>query len=198
MVWPWQRNRDPRGRGADPRVARDSLSVVDTSVRELSPLSDPSYLADLRPIPAGRPGVSAAWPAVDIVGMTPSGESVTIGLDDRHGRLLLVFLSTRCDGCQTFWDGLRHPDALGLSADISPVAITRGPDALLPAEVAEASAGVEQAAVVMTDQAWSDYRVSGYPFFVLVDVATKTITGETVGFGWDDVLSMTGSEPELR
>jgi hypothetical protein len=167
--------------------------VVTSSDREVSPLSDPSYLADLRPIPAGRPGESPSWPAVDIVGVTPSGESAIIGLDDRQGRLLLVFLSTRCDGCQTFWDGLRHPDALGLSADVSAVAITKGPNSILADEVAEASAGVEQATVVMTDQAWSDYRVSGYPFFVLVDVATKTVTGETVGFGWDDVLSMTGS-----
>jgi hypothetical protein len=194
VVWPWQRNRDSRSRGTDPRVTPDPSSAVDASAsQEVSPLSDPSFLAALRPIPAGRPGVSPWWPAVDVVGVTPSGESVTVGLDGRQGRLLLVFLSTRCDGCQAFWEGLRQPHTLGLSADITAVAVTRGPGSIVATEVAEASAGVEQVAVVMTEQAWSDYRVSGYPFFVLIDVATKAIIGETVGFGWDDVISMAES-----
>ena len=47
-----------------------------------------------------------------------------------------------------------------------------------------------QTPVVMSDDAWSDYRVLGYPFFVLVEPATLTVVGETVGFGWSDVVSM--------
>jgi hypothetical protein len=44
--------------------------------------------------------------------------------------------------------------------------------------------------LVMSDAAWADYRVTGYPFFVLVDAAHGTVVGETVGFGWSDVRSM--------
>ena len=42
----------------------------------------------------------------------------------------------------------------------------------------------------MTDQAWTDYRVSGYPFFVLVDASTRTVIAETVGFGWSDLVRL--------
>jgi hypothetical protein len=35
--------------------------------------------------------------------------------------------------------------------------------------------------------------VTGYPFFVLVDAPNRTVVGETVGFGWSDVISMIGA-----
>jgi len=44
--------------------------------------------------------------------------------------------------------------------------------------------------VIMSEEAWTEYRVLGYPFFVLVDPSTRTVLGETVGFGWSDVVSM--------
>ena len=44
--------------------------------------------------------------------------------------------------------------------------------------------------VVMSDAAWNDYRVTGYPFFVLVDAVRGVIVGETVGFGWPDVRAL--------
>ena len=50
--------------------------------------------------------------------------------------------------------------------------------------------GYGEVPVVMGDQAWTDYRVPTYPFFVVVDVPSRTIIGETVGLGWDDVISM--------
>ena len=52
------------------------------------------------------------------------------------------------------------------------------------------ASGAGGAPVVMSDQAWSDYRVTGYPFFVLVEAGTRTVIGETVGFGWSDITSM--------
>jgi hypothetical protein len=73
---------------------------------------------------------------------------------------------------------------------VSPAIVTRGPDSVAPSEVEEAGAGVVDVPVVMSDQAWVDYRVMGYPFFVLVDVGSRTVVGETVGFGWSDVVSM--------
>ena len=45
----------------------------------------------------------------------------------------------------------------------------------------------------MGDQPWIDYRVPTYPFFVAVDVPSRTIIGETVGLGWNDVISMVRS-----
>ena len=41
--------------------------------------------------------------------------------------------------------------------------------------------------VVMSDSAWADYRVTGYPFLVLIDPPGRRILAETVGFDWADV-----------
>ncbi len=70
------------------------------------------------------------------------------------------------------------------------VAVTKGPGSVDRAEVVRAARGVSRVPVVMSDRAWRDYRVSGYPFFVLVDATAGTVIGETVGFGWSDVQSM--------
>jgi hypothetical protein len=69
------------------------------------------------------------------------------------------------------------------------VAVTKGSGSVEPAEVEWAARGITRVPVVMSDQAWVDYRVTGYPFFVLVD-SVGSVIGETVGFGWDDVRSM--------
>ncbi len=185
MVWPWQRNRGPRRRSADPRV------VAAPADRLATALADESFAAGLRPIPSGRSDAPALWSAADIVGVTHSGEPLAVELAGRSGRLLLAFLNTSCDGCGAFWEGIRHPENLGLHPDVSVIAITKGPDSLPSADVAVVAADIEDVPVVMSDQAWIDYRVLGYPFFVLVDAATRSVVGETVGFGWDDVISMT-------
>ncbi|MGH9097423.1 MAG: hypothetical protein ACRDWB_08365 [Acidimicrobiales bacterium] len=148
-------------------------------------------MSGLRPIPTGSEDIPAPWPASDIRGVSPSGDAIEIRLAHREGRLLLAFLNTDCDGCEEFWRGSQDPDAAGIPAGTSVVVITKGPESLSPDEVGTSAAGI-RVPVVMGDQAWADYRVLGYPFFVLVDRASKLVVGETVGLGWDDVLSMTG------
>jgi len=104
--------------------------------------------------------------------------------------LLLAFLATRCDGCEEFWRGLRDDTGVGLPESVAVVAVTRGPGTISSADVGEAAAGVSRVPVIMSDAAWTDYRVSAYPFFVLVDAHGRRVVGETVGFGWPDVVSM--------
>lgn len=138
----------------------------------------------------------APWPAADILGVSPSGDRIEVRVADDEpapdSRLLLAFLNTDCDGCEEFWHGLRDPDALGLPPGTSAVVVTKGPGSLSPQTVNASAAGV-RVPVVMSDQVWTDYRVLGYPFFVLVDRATRQVVGETVGLGWPDVIAMTGS-----
>ena len=206
MVWQWQRYRDRRQRRD--RVSDPELTPVQAAVEAVDqatdlnqqpvglrgePLADPDFLAGLRPIPAGSPDTPAAWSASDVVGVSPLGDSIEIRIDGGAGRLLLAFLNTDCDGCEEFWHGFRDPDALGLPSGVSSVVITKGPGSLPSAEVALSAIGIERVPVVMSDQAWIDYRVLGYPFFVLVDVALNQVVGETVGLGWDDVIAMTGT-----
>jgi hypothetical protein len=126
--------------------------------------------------------------------VSPSGDAIEVRLADDEGRLLLAFLTTDCDGCEEFWRGLQNPVAAGIPPGTSVVVITKGPETLSPDDVRTSAAGV-RVPVVMGDQVWVDYRVLGYPFFVLVDRASKLVVGETVGLGWDDVVSMTGPPP---
>lgn len=145
---------------------------------------------------AGPDGVQpeAGRAAADIVGVTPTGERIEIHIDGvggGRGSLLIAFLTARCDGCDIFWQGFgeRRPSAQPpLPPDVTPVIVTKGPKAIDPAEVVRLGAATGDVAVVMSDAAWDEYRVFGYPFFVLVDVVTRTVVAETVGFGWDDLV----------
>jgi hypothetical protein len=174
-----------------------------------NPLSDPGFRAGLRPIPSGPVERPERAPAADIVGRRPSGERIELAISRSAAPVLLCFLHVRCDGCEEFWRGLRdagtggvHPDGVHRGAvdpdgvdpgsvpvGVSVVAVTKGVGSVDPAEVDRAASGVTRVPVVMSDPAWADYRVSGYPFFVLVDPSAGVV-GETVGFGWADVRSM--------
>jgi hypothetical protein len=164
--------------------------VSATAPEPLDPLADPEFVAGLRPIPSGSIDAPAPWPACDILGVTPSGDPIEVYVADSGGRLLLAFLHTDCDGCEEFWQGLRDPDVIGLAPGTSAIVVTKGPDSLSSDEVKASAAGIE-VPVVMSSQVWVDYRVLGYPFFVLVDRATSQVIGETVGLGWSDVIAMT-------
>ncbi len=99
--------------------------------------------------------------------------------------MLLVFLSVHCDGCDLFWRGIRDTPPTGVDV----VVVTKGPGQGSITEVGVLAAGVD-VPVVMSDGAWFDYRVTGYPFLVLVDPRKRKIIGESVGFGWLDVGSL--------
>lgn len=133
-------------------------------------------------------------------GATPAGRPISVPLGGGYcpdggpsARLLLAFLHVNCDGCDQYWRGFADPGQIGLPPGVSTAVVTKGPASVAVDAVAAAAAGVDAVPVVMSDQAWSDYRVSGYPFFVLVDVDGRTVIGETVGFGWADVLGMVAS-----
>ena len=147
-----------------------------------NPLSDPEFVAGLRPIPSGVGDAAPAWAASDLDGVRPDGTPVTVSIADTGRPVLLVFLSTGCDGCDAFWQGLSEPPS-----DVEVVVVTKGPDAVSAAEVAILAGGAGDLPVVMSDTAWSDYRVTGYPFLVLVEPGSRRIVGESVGFAWPDV-----------
>jgi hypothetical protein len=151
------------------------------------PLSDPEFVAGLRAVPSGLGGSAPPWPAVDIVGVRPDGTPVTVDLAARSRPVLLVFLSIGCDGCDVFWAGLADPPAA-----IDVVAVTKGASAVSPDEVA----ALATCPVVMSGAAWLDYRVTGYPFLVLLDPVARRILAESVGFEWSDIDAMlTAAEP---
>jgi hypothetical protein len=165
----------------------------DGSATVSGPLSDPEFIAGLRPVPSGLEGEAVPWPAVDLDGVSPDGAPLRVALDKTKGPVLLAFLATRCDGCETFWNGLGPSGALGTLRSVQAVVVTKTPPSVDAAEVARLADALGPVPVVMSDRAWIDYRVSGYPFFVLVDPGTRKVVGESVAFGVEDVLGLMGA-----
>jgi hypothetical protein len=153
-----------------------------------NPLSDPEFVAGLRPVPTGLDGAAPPWPATDLAGVRPDGSPVTVDLAVVTQSVLLIFLTTDCDGCDQFWRGLAEPPP-----DVAVVVVTKGPEVVASSDVADMAGGLPGIPVVMSDAAWADYRVTGYPFLVLVEPATRRILGESVGFGWPDVAALLGA-----
>ena len=101
---------------------------------------------------------------------------------------VLVFLSSGCVTCQTFWDEFRRPAALGLPRGVRLLVVTRGDDDESPAAVAElASPAID---VVMSTEAWTAYGVPGSPYVVLVDGRTGRVRGEGTGQSWSQVVQL--------
>jgi hypothetical protein len=160
----------------------------------MNPLTDPEFVSGLRGVPMGvTPAV--AQPAHDISGTSPQGVPLEIAIDRSGAKILLAFLHTHCQGCEEFWRTLGDPAAVaGLRSgpsgeDVVVVVVTKGPGSVRTEEISRWASVIHPVPVVMSDQAWLDYRVHSYPFFVLVDGTSRVVLGETVGFGWSDVLA---------
>jgi hypothetical protein len=130
-------------------------------------------------------GISRAH---DLIGETPDGEAVAIGVAGATHHTLVAFLSSGCATCAEFWDALARPAALGLPPRTRLVVVTRGPEA----ESVTAIRGVAPAdlTVVMSTSGWESYAVPGSPYFVLVDGPAAAVVGEGTGTSWVQVQSL--------
>jgi len=167
-----------------PVVPAPSQTVVPCRT-PVNPLTDPEFVAGLRAVPSGLDDGPVVWRASDLSGVRPDGSAFGLDFDSAQRPVLLVFLSLNCDGCDLFWSGLRNEPPL--SVDI--VVVTKGPATLAEHDVEVVASGLIDP-VVMSDSAWTDFRVTSYPFLVLVEAATRRILGERVGFGWTDIESL--------
>lgn len=139
-----------------------------------APITRPVPVTMGPPLPAERDSSSVPT----IAGVTPAGDALAVAPAGSDRLTLLAFLSSGCRSCAGFWKDLGTPGDLGLPAGTRLVAVTKGPDRELPAEVrAIAPPGLS---VVMSSDAWSDYEVPGSPFFVLVDGRAGRRIGEGV------------------
>jgi hypothetical protein len=135
---------------------------------------------ELLPSPTVRqPAAPEFGPAHDIAGETLDGEIVSTRVVDVERDTLLLFLSSGCVTCETFWAELTRPDAIRLPADTRLLVIPQSPADESPADLAAlAPAGVD---VILSSAAWRDYQVPGSPHVVYVDGATGRIRGEGTG-----------------
>ncbi len=118
-----------------------------------------------------------------LVGTTPDGDPVTLSFDGAASPpTLLAFLTSGCSTCAGFWDTLGEPR---LPAGVQTVIVAHGTDRERPSKLRSLSP--EGIPVVMSSQAWTDYRVPGSPYFVLVDGG---ILGEGVATTWQALSSL--------
>jgi hypothetical protein len=131
---------------------------------------------------------SSAEPAFDMVGTTPGGEALAIGVVGTPHDTLIAFLSSGCITCHGFWDAFREPSSLGLPNQTRLVIATQGPEQESAAKVL--SLAPPDVPVVMSTPAWEGYGAPGAPYFIHVHGASGHVLGEGAASTWAQVASL--------
>jgi hypothetical protein len=143
-------------------------------------------LRRLRPIPTY--GSHPTTVPHDLSGVDPEGGACSVALIDSQVPALVLFLSSNCLGCLDMWHGTGELADL-LPADVRIVLVSRGPereDAAAIAALASVAVGGDLGVpTVMSTQAFTDYRVVGAPFMVVVE--GNTVRTEGVPWGIPEV-----------
>jgi hypothetical protein len=136
--------------------------------------------------PRPTPGRPEATDVVDLTGLTPAGDAVSLAVTGVRHDTLVAFLTSGCATCRGFWDAFRSgiPDVPG-GARL--VAVTRGADAESPAAV---SALAGPTPVVMSSDLWEHYDIPYAPYFVYVSGPEGRVMGEGVAAGWEEVRAL--------
>ncbi len=145
----------------------------------------PRVRSDGQPAPTARTG----RPAADISGTDLDGGVAALRIVGAGHDTLLLFLSSGCLTCRSFWDAMREAGGLGLPSRIRVVSVTKDLDAESPSALTELvpTHGAEH---VMSSQAWVDYAVPGSPYAVLVGGAEGRVMGEGTGGDWVQVANL--------
>jgi len=147
--------------------------------------------------PNASTGVTSAVPApvrrtastgFDVAGTTPADEAVNVGVVGARQSTLLAFLSSGCATCGGFWQTFAASDRLAVPGGARLVVGTKGPEAESESRIRELAP--TNLPVVMSTQAWLDYKVPATPYFVYVDGPTGRIVGEGSAGTWDQVTSL--------
>lgn len=159
-----------------------SHAAVLRQLRELGPSGSPSSVpVSFSPSASGTTGH-------DLRGETPLGEPAAVTVVGASQDTLLAFLSSGCTTCGTFWQSFADPARLDVPASTQVVVVTRGPASESVSAVGEHVLG--GIPVVMSDEAWDQYRVPGAPYFVLVEGRSGRVVGEGRADRWHQVLSL--------
>ncbi len=133
------------------------------------------------------PGERSSSAVHDVAGNAPDGAAVSVAVTGVEHTTLLAFLSSGCSSCAGIWQALQDPHGAGLPDDVRVVAVTKGAELEIPAEVRRRAGAVT---TVMSSQAWDDYEVPGSPFFVLVDGQEGRRIGEGVANRLEQVADL--------
>lgn len=143
-----------------------------------------SSVALLRP----RPATTAGAKAKDLVGTTPTKESVQLGVAAGGHDTLLAFLSSGCHTCAGLWHALSDGSSIDLPDSTRLVVVTKDPGQESLSRIRDLAP--PHVPVVMSSGAWQDYSVPVTPYFVHVHGATGEVVGQGSGATWAQVLSL--------
>jgi hypothetical protein len=165
-----------------------------SAARRLSEAEAAEVLARAQAIPANRGASPTLLRPVPASGL--DGRDASIDPPVAH-RLLLVFVSLSCDGCRQLFEVASEPGAFGLGGQDELAFVARDE------EDADALAAlVGPATGLLSSAAFSAYRVSGPPFFVLLDAAFSSVATEGVAWGVEPIRSAVaaarGGDPGLE
>jgi hypothetical protein len=130
-------------------------------------------------VPAEPPRSQDFGPAHDIAGTTVDGEVMAARVAGVDNNTLVLFLSSGCVTCESFWTELRARNPLHLPDQTRVLVVAQSPEEESPGDLAAlAPDGVD---VVLSSAAWRDYEVPGSPYAVYVDGPSGRIRGEGTG-----------------
>jgi hypothetical protein len=142
----------------------------------------------IRPTPE-RPEASDT---VDIAGVTPRGDAVSIAVTGVSHDTLLAFLTSGCATCRGFWDEFRGEPVVPGGARL--VVVTRGTDSESPGAIlgltGAGGPGTSLVPVVMSTEAWERYDIPYAPYFVYVSGPAGRVMGEGVASAWEQVRTL--------
>lgn len=126
----------------------------------------------------------------DVIGEDPQGGPVRVAVLGKADPVLLLFLSAACLGCRDLWDGIAELQS-ALPAGSRSAVVTRSPGEEDPAVITMLArpATAVGVPVVMSTRAYSDYRVAGPPFLVVVD--RQRVRTEGVAWGVEETARTT-------
>jgi hypothetical protein len=126
--------------------------------------------------------------AADLDGAGLRDDALHVAVVGARHRTLIAFLSSGCLTCHVFWQAFSDTRTLDLPGDIRLVVVTKDPQE--ESITALRKVAPRDVPVVMSSAAWTDYRVPGSPYFVLVDGTAGRVRGEGTGAHWDQVKNL--------
>jgi len=137
----------------------------------------------------GLPEDGPLGDAHDLMGVTPAGNGIAIGVRGSPGLTLLAFLSSGCMTCHDFWAAFGEPRNRQLGGGATRlVVIAKGPDSESPSELQQLAD--PELTTILSSEAWDDYSVPVAPYFVLVDGEQSRIVGEGAAASFDQLGSL--------
>lgn len=136
-----------------------------------------------------RPPTTAGFekaPLMNLAGVTPRGDTVSVSLEHGRGPTLVAFLSSGCSTCQTFWKAFAGDHDLP-TEDTRTVIATKGPADESISEVALRAP--TDLTTIMSTEVWDAFRVPMTPYFIFVDGSGQVI-GEGSASTWSHLLRL--------